>query len=73
MTFEDNSLKQVKQIAALPIRWDREGHLQVLMVTSRGTGRWVMPQGWLMITSTWKCVLQATSRQMFLTISANTT
>lgn len=48
MTFEDNSLKQVKQIAALPIRWDREGQLQVLMVTSRGTGRWVMPKGWQM-------------------------
>jgi 8-oxo-dGTP pyrophosphatase MutT (NUDIX family) len=37
-----------RQIAALPIRWDKEGRLCVLMVTSRGTGRWVMPKGWLM-------------------------
>ena len=36
------------QIAALPILWDRKGRLRVLMVTSRDTGRWVMPKGWLM-------------------------
>ena len=36
------------QIAALPIRWDAEGKLRVLMVTSRRTGRWVMPKGWHM-------------------------
>ena len=37
-----------KQIAALPIQWDEKGRMRVLMVTSRGTGRWVMPKGWLM-------------------------
>ncbi|SLN17956.1 NUDIX domain protein [Roseivivax jejudonensis] len=37
-----------EQIAALPLRWDRKGRLQVLMVTSRDTGRWVMPKGWEM-------------------------
>ena len=36
------------QIAALPIRQDKSGKLYVLMVTSRDTGRWVMPKGWLM-------------------------
>ena len=36
------------QIAALPMRWDRDGKLRVLMVTSRDTGRWVIPKGWLM-------------------------
>ena len=34
------------QIAALPMFWDKKGGLQVLMVTSRDTGRWVMPKGW---------------------------
>ncbi|MGC9418885.1 MAG: NUDIX hydrolase [Rhodovulum sp.] len=34
------------QIAALPVQWDGKGALRVLMVTSRGTGRWVMPKGW---------------------------
>ncbi|WP_099827755.1 NUDIX hydrolase [Oceaniglobus indicus] len=37
-----------KQIAALPLRWDDEGRMRVLMVTSRGTGRWIVPKGWLM-------------------------
>ena len=37
-----------KQIAALPVRWDKKGKVHVLMVTSRDTGRWVMPKGWLM-------------------------
>ncbi|MGY3670851.1 NUDIX hydrolase (plasmid) [Marinovum sp. KMM 9989] len=38
----------MQQIAALPIHWDKGGKLRVLMVTSRDTGRWVMPKGWLM-------------------------
>lgn len=37
-----------EQIAALPIRWDGKGQIKVLMVTSRDTGRWVMPKGWEM-------------------------
>lgn len=37
-----------EQIAALPVRYDGKGRLQVLMVTSRGTRRWVMPKGWMM-------------------------
>ncbi|MEM1065187.1 MAG: NUDIX hydrolase [Pseudomonadota bacterium] len=36
-----------QQTAALPLTWDRSGQIQVLMVTSRDTGRWVMPKGWL--------------------------
>ncbi|MCT7375220.1 NUDIX hydrolase [Chelativorans salis] len=33
------------QAAALP--WRREGEqIKVLLVTSRGTGRWVLPKGW---------------------------
>ena len=37
-----------EQIAALPLSWDRKARLRVLMVTSRDTGRWVMPKGWEM-------------------------
>jgi 8-oxo-dGTP pyrophosphatase MutT (NUDIX family) len=37
-----------EQIAALPLLRDKRGKLRVLMVTSRDTGRWVMPKGWLM-------------------------
>lgn len=35
-----------EQIAALPITWTKSGKIRVLMVTSRDTGRWVMPKGW---------------------------
>jgi 8-oxo-dGTP pyrophosphatase MutT (NUDIX family) len=41
--------KTVDQVAALPLRWDGQGRLRVLMVTSRDTGRWVMPKGWTMV------------------------
>ena len=36
------------QTAALPIGRDRKGRLTVLMITSRDTGRWIVPKGWLM-------------------------
>lgn len=42
------ALATAEQIAALPVCWDAKGRLRVLMVTSRDTGRWVMPKGWLM-------------------------
>jgi 8-oxo-dGTP pyrophosphatase MutT (NUDIX family) len=33
------------QVAALP--WRKAGqHLEVMLITSRGTGRWVLPKGW---------------------------
>lgn len=28
------------------MRWSADGTLYVLMVTARGSGRWVMPKGW---------------------------
>ena len=34
-----------RQCAALPCRV-RDGELQVLLITSRGSGRWVIPKGW---------------------------
>ena len=37
-----------EQIAALPMRWDKSGTLRILLITSRDTGRWVMPKGWTM-------------------------
>ncbi|MGH1413970.1 MAG: NUDIX hydrolase [Pelagimonas sp.] len=47
--------KKGEQIAALPMRWDKKGNLKVLMVTSRGTGRWIVPKGWEMDnTKPWK-------------------
>ena len=36
------------QVAALPMRRDDRGRLRVMLVTSRETGRWVVPKGWPM-------------------------
>jgi len=35
------------QMAALCYRW-QDGKLKVLLITSRGTGRWILPKGWPM-------------------------
>lgn len=34
------------QYAALPWRRAAAGQIEILLVTSRGTGRWVIPKGW---------------------------
>lgn len=34
------------QVAAVPIRRTQAGSLEVLLVTSRETRRWVVPKGW---------------------------
>jgi 8-oxo-dGTP pyrophosphatase MutT (NUDIX family) len=35
-----------KQCAALPFRIDDAGRIEVMLVTSRETRRWVIPKGW---------------------------
>lgn len=39
-------MDEAKQVAALPVRKGPGGDLEVLLVTSRQTGRWVIPKGW---------------------------
>ncbi len=34
------------QVAALPWRIGDEGRLEVMLITSRDTGRWILPKGW---------------------------
>lgn len=36
------------QVAALPYRKRADGSVEVLLVTTRGTGRWMVPKGWPM-------------------------
>lgn len=43
-----NKGKGRQQYAALPVRFTGEGKMQVLLLTSRGTRRWVIPKGWPM-------------------------
>jgi 8-oxo-dGTP pyrophosphatase MutT (NUDIX family) len=35
-----------RQVAALPLRLARNGAIEILLVTSRDTGRWIIPKGW---------------------------
>ncbi len=37
------------QVAALPFRHRPDGSIEVLLVTTRGTGRWMVPKGWPMV------------------------
>jgi 8-oxo-dGTP pyrophosphatase MutT (NUDIX family) len=40
--------KVLKQVAALPVRNDAQGQLRVMLMTSRGTRRLIVPKGWPM-------------------------
>jgi 8-oxo-dGTP pyrophosphatase MutT (NUDIX family) len=33
-------------VAALPLRLAKDGAIKILLVTSRDTGRWIIPKGW---------------------------
>jgi 8-oxo-dGTP pyrophosphatase MutT (NUDIX family) len=35
-----------RQVAALPLRRGKGGAVEILLVTSRTTGRWIIPKGW---------------------------
>lgn len=37
---------KLRQIAAIPVRRSRASGVEVLLVTSRETQRWVIPKGW---------------------------
>lgn len=39
-------MPNTRQVAAVPVRRDPQGSLQILLVTSRETRRWVIPKGW---------------------------
>lgn len=41
-------MKQRKQVGAIAYRDDTSSGLRILLVTSRETGRWVIPKGWPM-------------------------
>ena len=40
--------KPIRQVAAIPIRRDAEGRIEVLLVTSNTTERFIVPKGWPM-------------------------
>ncbi|MCB1493607.1 MAG: NUDIX hydrolase [Rhodobiaceae bacterium] len=45
---KSESKKREKQVAALPVHVSEEGEVTVLVITSRDTGRWIIPKGWRM-------------------------
>ncbi len=48
------------QVAALPLRRAKSGGLEILLVTSRDTGRWIIPKGW---PSKWMKDCKAAARE----------
>jgi 8-oxo-dGTP pyrophosphatase MutT (NUDIX family) len=38
--------ERTTQVGALPFRTTADGHFEVLLVTSRGGRRWIIPKGW---------------------------
>lgn len=42
----DPAMAILKQVGALPVRKADNGQVEILLVTSRDTGRWVIPKGW---------------------------
>ncbi len=38
--------KRIVQLAAIPLRVNDGGELQIMLVTSRGTRRFIVPKGW---------------------------
>src|SRR5215218_7543079 len=44
--FEIAKKRPRQQYAALPLAIGHDGQQQVLLVTSRETGRWIIPKGW---------------------------
>jgi 8-oxo-dGTP pyrophosphatase MutT (NUDIX family) len=51
-TFQSLALMSgaTTQVAAIPLRWT-SGRPEVLLITTRGTGRWTVPKGWPMADS----------------------
>jgi 8-oxo-dGTP pyrophosphatase MutT (NUDIX family) len=39
-------MTSLKQVGALPLRKTANGTLEILLVSSRDTGRWIIPKGW---------------------------
>ena len=37
-----------RQVAALPVRYGAHGAIEVLIISTRGSGRWTVPKGWPM-------------------------
>lgn len=43
-----NRSRSGTKIAAFPMRWTTDGSVHVLLVSPRGSKRWLMPRGWWM-------------------------
>lgn len=48
MSKKSKRAKPRAQFAAAPFRYRDDGGIEVLLVTTRETGRWVIPKGWPM-------------------------
>lgn len=46
MTSDQSSGHRLDQVGALPVRLHAEGFVEVMLVTSRESRRWIIPKGW---------------------------
>lgn len=53
LKFRERGRKFPLQVGALPWRRRADGTVEVLLVTTRGTGQWMVPKGWPMAGKTW--------------------
>ena len=47
LTADPSSENPQEQYGALPWRTNRFGEIEILLITSRQRGRWIVPKGWL--------------------------
>ncbi len=52
-----------RQYGVLPYRFNSAGETEVMLLTSRGSGRWVIPKGWPMIGRKPRVVATTEARQ----------
>lgn len=62
LDHSEPEIEYARQLAALPWRKNGDGTLQILMVTSRTSQRWLLPKGWPMAG---KSLLQAAAQEAF--------
>ena len=46
--------KAIRQVAAVPVRRDANGHIEILLITSSTTQRFIVPKGWPMKDKSWR-------------------
>jgi ADP-ribose pyrophosphatase YjhB (NUDIX family) len=55
--------KAIRQVAAVPVRRDVNGHIEILLITSSTTQRFIVPKGWPMKDKSWRKAATVEARE----------